>query len=303
MIQRVDGVIRAIQGRSVQNGAAAGGARGEFAAELMRLGAGRTGGTFGAASSDTRTDSLRARLGERTTGETAGPGVERDPLGPTRDPREAAGARRPLPGQSQPHTGSAPTVDGDGKPRTAPSADDEPIQLTSRGGYRSEADYIRDQGWTKHPNALYPDPAREGFWIDPVSGRSGNFPTGYVPGMPLGTPGSVAQNDVPPEPQNDPLSVEMTRLGMDSTDSRERLKFIASVDENMRNWLNPILIAQGEEPVAERPLGELSEDLSRRIEERREKREQRAEVLADLAAGNGSVRGGPDQGTVPVFQS
>lgn len=301
MVNRVDLPLRAVHGSVARGAEAPRGDRG-FAGELRRLGVlrGDSGDTGAAAADESESSetSNRIALGEKRASDPApqaAPGSDRSPLGTVR-------IRRPiLTGASANGSDDDPATPE--VPRGPQSGDDEPIQLSSRGGYKNARDYTRDEGWTKHPDALYPDPAKPGYWIDPVTGRSGNFPPGYVPGMPLGDPGNPSKNETPSptEPANDPLSVEMARLGMDPQDRLERMQFVASVDADMRDWLNEILEKRGMDPVEERPLEELSDDMASEIQERRDKKAQRAEVLADLAEGNGSVRGGPDEGTVPVF--
>jgi hypothetical protein len=308
MVNRVDLPLRAVHGaggHAAAGGRAAEAARADrgFARELRRFEASSGGApeAAGDAPEDAASSEVASRvpLGERRASDAApatSRGLDRLPLG-------AARGRRPIgTGASTPGSDDDPSTPE--IPR-GPQADDEPVKLSSRGGYRNAADYIRDQGWTKHPDALYPDPAKPGYWIDPVTGRSGNFPPGYVPGMPLGDPGNAGKDGPPSQPSDpasDPLAVEMARLGMDPEDRLERMQFVASVDEDMRNWLNQILEKRGMAPVEERPLDELSDEMASELQERRDKKAQRAEVLADLAEGNGSVRGGPGEGTVPVFE-
>lgn len=296
MINRVDGAFRAIRAESPRAGGAAAAGEQSFADTLRRAaGSGSGGGEATAQTASVATD--RLPIGER---DVASPpasetGTARIPLGMGRTGRRPIGGDTPA---SRPSTSPSPTD----VPRGSTTDDEEPVQLTSRGGYKNAADYIRDEGWTKHPNALYPDPSREGYWIDPVTGRSGNFPSGYVPGMSLGNPGGTSnENEPPAQPQDDALSVEMVRLGMDPTDRLDRMTFVASLDPDMRDWLNRILASRGMETVEERPLDTLSPDMATDLQNLRDKRAQKAEVLADLAEGNGSVHGSPGEGGVPVF--
>jgi hypothetical protein len=298
MINRVDGAFRAIRAAEPPRagGAAAAGEQ-SFADALRRVGVPRSGSGGGEATSQAAAAATdRIPIGAREIATPSASALERVPIGMARTGRRPIGSDTPSGG---PITSPSPTD----IPRGSTDDDDEPVQLTSRGGYKNVADYIRDEGWTKHPNALYEDPSRPGYWIDPVTGRSGNFPSGYVPGMPLGNPGATSSDDDPPvEPQNDALSVEMARLGMDPTDRLDRMKFVASVDADMRDWLNQILASRGMETVEERPLDTLSDDMATDLQNLRDKRQQKADVLADLAEGNGSVRGGPGEGSVPVFE-
>jgi hypothetical protein len=300
MINRVDGAFRAIRAESPRAGGAAATGEQSFADALRRVGVQRDGSGGGRATGEPAAATTdRLRIGER---DLASPpasetGVERVPLGGM-----ARTGRRPIGGDTpsgEPSTSPEPAD----IPRGSSSDDEEPVQLTSRGGYKNAADYTRDEGWAKHPNALYPDPSKPGYWIDPVTGRSGNFPSGYVPGMSLGNPGAPSAGNEPPvQPQDDALSVEMARLGMDPTERLDRMKFVASVDADMRDWLNQILASRGMETVEERSLDTLSDDMATDLQNLRDKRAQKAEVLADLAAGNGYVHGSPNEGGVPVFE-
>lgn len=217
------------------------------------------------------------------------------PAGGTRAPVGPAPARQPIGGGVR-----------DGAPPPA-AGGDGPIRLTAAGGYRSVDDYIRAKPWESNPNALFPDPSLPGRWIDPVTGRSGTFPTGYVPGEPIGesSPAGPTDGAPAPEPPPDIIADEMRRLDLDPSDLGEWLRFVASIDAGMRQWVNHALETRGLEPVEERPLDELSPELSAKLQAKREREARQAAIVADLnrpgGPQHGRLVGGPPDG-VPVYE-
>ena len=246
---------------------------------------------------------------EPATADAAAP-AERIGIGRLRDlaaPGPSApegGARKPL-GATPSRRAIGGAGSGGGSP--APGGDGPPIRLTSAGGYRSEDDYLRAKPWESNPDALFPDPSLAGFWVDPATGSTGTFPSGYVPGEPIGrVPGAPPTDASPaPEPPPDLIAEEMTRLGLDPSDPGERLRFEASIDPSIRQWINRVLEGRDLDPVEERPLEELSPELSAKLKAKREREAQQHAIVADLnrpgGPQHGSLKGGPPE-SVPIYE-